>query len=56
MASFGEQFSERILDSLSLLDRFGRVDYYQGNYYTYVGVEDDYCYNAVGGLSELGYM
>ena len=55
MAFFGEQYADRILESLSSLDNFGWIDYYDGNCYTYVGVEDNYCYNAVAVLSELGY-
>ena len=55
MASIGEQYADRILESLSSLDNFGWIDYYDGNCYTYVGVEDNYCYNAVAVLSELGY-
>ena len=54
MASIGEQYTNRILESLSSLDIIGWVDYYDGNCYTYVGVEDNYCYNAVAVLSDLG--
>ena len=55
MDSIGEQYADRILESLSSLDRIGWIDYYDGNCYTYVGVEDNYCYNAVAVLSDIGY-
>ena len=55
MDSISEQYADRVLESLSLLDRIGWIDYYDGNGYTYLGVEDHYCYNAVAVLSNIGY-